>query len=108
YKCFSYFYERLLESTGRSERNFETDVQENIRNTMIIKILSSTGTFAGVKYNTDKMKNEKGELMKVANMPHVDGLNISESECKDYFIAHSSVNKKVKNAQFHAVISADG
>lgn len=75
---------------------------------MIIKILSSTGTFAGVKYNTDKLKNDKGELMKVANMPLVDGLNISESECKQYFIAHSSVNKKVKNAQFHAVISADG
>lgn len=75
---------------------------------MIIKILSSTGTFAGVKYNTDKVKNDRGELMQVANIPHVDGLNISESECKEYFIAHSSVNKRIKNAQFHAVISADG
>lgn len=75
---------------------------------MIIKILSSTGTFAGVRYNTNKIENESGELMKIGNMPHVDNLDISEQACKDYLIAHSRVNRKTKNAQFHAVISANG
>lgn len=75
---------------------------------MIVKILSSTGTFAGVQYNTNKVEGGKGMLMKVMNMPHVDGLNISPKECIDYFKAHSSSNKRIKNAQFHAMISGKG
>lgn len=75
---------------------------------MIVKFLSSTGTFAGVQYNTKKILNESGTLMHVANMPHVNGLDISERECKDYFIAHSSTNKNIKNSQFHVTISVKG
>lgn len=75
---------------------------------MIVKFLSSTGTFAGVQYNTKKIVNENATLMHVANMPHVNGLEMTERECKDYFIAHSSTNKNIINSQFHVSISAKG
>jgi len=76
---------------------------------MIIKILSSTGTFAAVRYNTDKMDRGDGELMKIANMPHLEGRHtVSPGEVKAYLKAHSATNARIKSAQFHATISAKG
>jgi len=76
---------------------------------MIIKILSSTGTFAAVRYNTNKVDSGDGELMKIGNMRHFENdPNISPEEVKEYMVAHSAVNPRIKNAQFHATISAKG
>lgn len=76
---------------------------------MIIKILSSTGTFSAVKYNTNKMNKGEGELMKIENFPNSDNnLNLSPEEVKAYLKAHSNTNTRIKNAQFHATISAKG
>lgn len=76
---------------------------------MIIKILSSTGTFNAVRYNTNKVDSGDGELMKVGNIRHCENdLNISPEEVKDYMIAFSKVNERKKNTQFHATISANG
>lgn len=76
---------------------------------MVVKILSSTATFNGVKYNTDKIDNDKGELMKVANFGLLDGLsNWRPQDYKNYLKAMSSRNKLVTQPQFHAVVSAKG
>lgn len=76
---------------------------------MIIKILSSSATFNGVKYNTDKIDSGKGELLKAANFGILQGLHHwRPQDFKNYFKAMSSRNKLVGKPQFHAVISAKG
>ena len=76
---------------------------------MRAKILSSSSTFNGVSYNTNKTQNEKGELMKFRNFGYLqDNDNISPQEMKNFLIAHSARNSAVKNKQFHAMISCKG
>jgi hypothetical protein len=41
---------------------------------MVIKILSSAATFAGVSYNTDKIDRDKGELMRVSGFGPLQAL----------------------------------
>jgi len=41
---------------------------------MIVKILTSSASFNGVSYNTNKVDRNKGELMKVANFGPLQGL----------------------------------
>lgn len=76
---------------------------------MVVKILSSSATFSGVKYNTDKIDSGKGELLKAANFGVLKGLsNWRPQDFKNYLKAMSSRNKLVSKPQFHAVISAKG
>ena len=76
---------------------------------MVVKILSSSSTFNGVSYNTNKTDKDKGELMKVANFGYLEGFtNIQPQEYKNYLIFHSSANTRMKDKQFHAVISCKG
>jgi len=76
---------------------------------MIVKILSSSATFNGVKYNTDKIDSGKGELLKAANFGALEGLSHwRPQDFKNYLKAMSSRNKLVSKPQFHAVISAKG
>lgn len=76
---------------------------------MIVKFLSSTSSFAGVKYNSDKMELEKGELMKLKNFGYLElASNVQPSDLKNYLISYSSTNSKVKNKQLHVVLSAKG
>src|SRR5690606_9741590 len=73
---------------------------------MTVKILSSTSSFNGVSYNTNKTQNSKGELMKSKNFGYLQhSSNVTPEEMKTFLKAHSNRNKRVKDKQFHAVIS---
>ncbi|ERM83057.1 hypothetical protein P872_06170 [Rhodonellum psychrophilum GCM71 = DSM 17998] len=76
---------------------------------MRAKILSSTSTFNGVSYNTAKTQNSKGELMKFRNFGYLqNATNVSPDEMKTFLKAHSNRNHRVKDKQFHAMISCKG
>ncbi|RZJ89730.1 MAG: relaxase, partial [Chryseobacterium sp.] len=76
---------------------------------MIVKILSSSASFAAVRYNTDKVERGKGELMVTRNFGALDHLsNLRPQDYINYFKLLATGNRRVSKAQFHAVISADG
>lgn len=76
---------------------------------MRAKILSSTSTFNGVDYNTDKTNNGKGELTRLRNFGYLqDSKGVTPAEVKNFLTAHSNRNSIVKEKQFHAVISCKG
>ncbi|MDE0561587.1 relaxase/mobilization nuclease domain-containing protein [Algoriphagus sp. NF] len=76
---------------------------------MRVKILSSTSSFNGVTYNTNKTQNEKGELTRLRNFGYLqDTKDVGPNEVKNYLIAHSNRNTLVKDKQFHAMISCKG
>jgi len=73
---------------------------------MIVKILNASGNvFYGVKYNDRKVNNGSGELMVMKNFPSFINGESSQEQVRDYLRAISSQNNRVKNPQFHAVIS---
>lgn len=76
---------------------------------MIVKILASSASFAGVRYNHEKMRSGKGELLTVKNFGTL--MVIEKPGPQDYINylkAVSAVNKRVKKPQLHAVISGKG
>lgn len=74
---------------------------------MIIKFLSSTPSFSGVDYNTNKMDTGKGELMEVHNFGQLQGIDdLRPEDYKNYLKAVSSKSKNTKNPQLHVAISA--
>lgn len=76
---------------------------------MIVKILSKSATFKGVKYNTSKVEKDKGELMKVQNFGVLQAIpHLRPQDYINYLEAISSRNKNVKFPQLHAVISCKG
>ena len=76
---------------------------------MIVRILSSAASFAGVTYNTDKIEKDKGELLRIANFGPLQGLQrLRPEDYKNYLRMLSAQNKRVSLPQFHAVISAPG
>ena len=76
---------------------------------MRVKILSSTSSFNGVTYNTNKTQNEKGELTRLRNFGYLqDTKDVGPIEVKNYLMAHSNRNTLVKDKQFHALISCKG
>jgi hypothetical protein len=77
---------------------------------MIAHILEKPSrTFAGVKYNTDKVDRNTGELMLIANFGALQALtNPRPQDLVNYLLMVSAQNKVIKNTQFHAVISASG
>jgi hypothetical protein len=76
---------------------------------MIVKILSSSATFSGVRYNTNKIDSGKGELMKVSGFGALNALGVLRPEdYRNQFKAVSALNKRVSHAQFHAIISTQG
>ncbi|RYX87498.1 hypothetical protein EON73_01265 [bacterium] len=76
---------------------------------MIVKILSSSASFNGVEYNTEKVDKGKGELMVAENFSPLEGMkNLRPEDYKGYLKLVSSKNSKVEKPQFHAVISGKG
>jgi hypothetical protein len=76
---------------------------------MIATILGKSPGFAAVRYNTDKMDRGKGELMLVANFGPWQGQErVRPEDYKGYLQLLSARNKRVKEPQFHAAISAEG
>ena len=76
---------------------------------MVVKILSSSATFSGVRYNTNKVDSGKGELMKVSGFGALNALGVLKPEdYKNHLKAVSALNKRVSRAQFHATISTKG
>ncbi|MES2274993.1 MAG: relaxase/mobilization nuclease domain-containing protein [Bacteroidota bacterium] len=66
-------------------------------------------TFAGVRYNTDKVDRNTGELMLIANFGALHALsNPRPQDLINYLMMVSAQNKVIKNTQFHAVLSARG
>jgi Relaxase/Mobilisation nuclease domain len=77
---------------------------------MIAKIMKSAAGFDAVYYNENKIKEQKAELLSVANF-HTAGTNLtflSRNEYIAYFNKISNLNSRVKNRQFHAVLSTKG
>jgi hypothetical protein len=76
---------------------------------MIVKILSSSSKFSGVVYNTNKVDRNKGDLMKVANFGALQSLTrLRPYDYVNYLQMVASQNTRVKNPQFHAILSAKG
>jgi hypothetical protein len=76
---------------------------------MIVKIFAPTAGFGGVKYNTAKVDNKRGELMKVVNFGPLQAFGqLKPHDYINYLTALAALNRNVKLPQFHAVISAKG
>ncbi|MFS2185622.1 relaxase/mobilization nuclease domain-containing protein [Mucilaginibacter sp. Mucisp84] len=76
---------------------------------MIVRILSSSASFHGVSYNTDKIDRGLGELMKVSGFGALQGLTeLRPEDYRNELKAVSALNKAIKSPQFHAAISAPG
>lgn len=76
---------------------------------MIVKILSSAKNFGGVRYNANKMQQDKGELVKAANFGALGAMtNLRPSDYINYLELQTSASKRIKNPQFHVAISCKG
>lgn len=77
---------------------------------MIARILKKPSkVFAGVKYNTNKVERNRGELMLTANFGALQALsNPRPQDLVNYLKMMAARNKDVSNPQFHAVLSASG
>lgn len=76
---------------------------------MIVKILSKSASFNGVKYNTSKVDKDKGELLSVRNFGPLQAMdNLRPQDYINYLKAVSAANKNVRYPQLHAVISCKG
>ncbi len=77
---------------------------------MIAKIMKSAKSFDAVYYNEHKVQTQVAELLVAANFNSI-GVNttfLSRSEIVNYFKKVSDLNERVKNRQFHAVLSTKG
>jgi hypothetical protein len=76
---------------------------------MIVHILPKSATFKGVRYNTNKTENGKGELLKVSGFGPLQGFSqLKPEDYVNYLNLVSSRSKRTKYPQLHAVISAKG
>ncbi len=75
---------------------------------MIIKILKSSTTLNGIHYNEDKNELGKSELLVAKNFDGLDMASASRKEFVAYMQAVANLNPRVKNKQFHAVLSTKG
>jgi hypothetical protein len=73
---------------------------------IIVKILKRAQSFEGVRYNTNKVELDQGELMVVRNFDALQAVGtVRPSDYVNYLKAVTARNHLVKSPQFHAVIS---
>jgi len=76
---------------------------------MIVKILWKSKTFRAVRYNTNKVEKDKGELLKVSGFKAISGFSqLKPQDYINYFSSLAALNKRVIYPQFHAMISSKG
>lgn len=76
---------------------------------MIVRFLDPVKNFPGVRYNTNKVERNKGELMKVSNFGALQGLaDLRPQDYINYLQMLSAQNRKVKKPQLHVVLSGKG
>ena len=77
---------------------------------MVIKILSSSASFSGVDYNERKNAQGKSELLVARNFGSLEMKQgeVSKADYINYLKDYSATNTRVKNSQFHAVLSCKG
>lgn len=76
---------------------------------MIVKFLAKSKTFKGVRYNTNKVEKNKGELMKVSGFGPLQGFSqLMPQDYINYLQLVSARNKRIQYCQLHTVISAKG
>ncbi|RZJ90895.1 MAG: hypothetical protein EOO20_06790 [Chryseobacterium sp.] len=76
---------------------------------MIVKILWKSKTFRAVRYNTNKVEKEKGELLKVSGFDAISGFSqLKPQDYINYLSSLAALNKRVIYPQFHAMISSKG
>ncbi|WPU95761.1 relaxase/mobilization nuclease domain-containing protein [Mucilaginibacter sabulilitoris] len=72
----------------------------------IVKILKSAQSFKGVRYNTDKVELDRGELMLVNNFEALQAIGLVQpGDYVNYLNAVTNRNRLIKSLQFHAIIS---
>lgn len=77
---------------------------------MVIVILGSSASFNGVGYNERKAADGRSQLLVAKNFGALElkGDNVTKQDYVDYFKDYSASNGRIKNPQFHAVISVEG
>lgn len=76
---------------------------------MIVKILKTVPGFPGIRYNTNKVDHNKGELMRVSGFGSLQGLqDLRPQDYINYLQLVSSTNTRIEKPQFHTVISCKG
>lgn len=77
---------------------------------MIFRIFPPTSTFHGVAYNERKQQKGKGKLVYFEGFGHLQfgRGRIDAREFKAYLETHCAVNRRIKNPQFHAILSCPG
>jgi len=76
---------------------------------MVIKILSSAATYNGISYNFEKLTTGMAELMVAKNFGPLELLDhIRQEDYKNYLQMLSARNTRIKQPQFHAVVSTKG
>ena len=74
---------------------------------VIVKILQNAQSFKGVRYNTNKVELDQGELMLVKNFEALQAIGLLKpSDYVNYLKAVTKKNHRIISPQFHAVISA--
>src|SRR2546430_17614046 len=77
---------------------------------LVFKIMKASATFHGVGYNEKKQKQGLAKLIHFENFGHLHlgKETISKDAFKKYLEQHSKRNDRIKNPQFHAILSCKG
>ncbi len=77
---------------------------------LVFKILPPSATFYGLDYNERKCKKGSARLLHYGNfgLLHSKSLPPSKKSMKTYMDLISSSNKRIRNKQFHAIMSCKG